>query len=297
MVKRYDLKPAVPREEWDKFLGLKLDTRSYDLLLDHDADLFDENGNVLLRFRKNCLDPGATRVAWEILRTIKQKSLNRGMATNKLYANIPAVRKGGYVSKTHEVPSKYAVNSNIVGYFDRYVRTPFCRQASWNAKHPIQWKQLLPFFQSAAGVFASCDPDRYASQMSRVAQTKPEWVISGTPFTTVTVNRNWQTAVHTDQGDLKEGLSLITAMEAGEYKGGYLVFPHYRVAVDLRNNDLMMFDSHHMHGNTAIIGKYKQWERISCVLYFREKMVDCGTAAEELERAKHRKKGDALYGD
>lgn len=131
--------------------------------------------------------------------------------------------------------------------------------------------------------------------MDIVDRTQPEWLIPGTPFTTVTVNRNWQTAVHTDRGDLKAGLSLITAMRRGEFTGGYLVFPHYRIAVDLQDRDLLMFDSHHMHGNTPIVGKVGQWERVSCVLYFRERMADCLTAQAELERAQHRKPGDPLW--
>ncbi len=58
----------------------------------------------------------------------------------------------------------------------------------------------------------------------------------------------------------------------------------------------MLFDSHHMHGNTALYGKVGNYTRISLVLYYRQNMIDCGTAAQELERAKNRKLGDKLYG-
>jgi hypothetical protein len=294
---RVDLTYQAPRDQWERFEGLKLDSRSFDRVIDYDADVYTPEGDLLLKFRKNCIPFEQMSVAYAILRKIRTKSLNRGMATNKLYANVQPIRKSGVVSKTREVPAKYAVNSNIIGYFDRYVRIPYCRQTAWTAKHPLEWERLHPFFLACNDVYAGAAPDRYAAHLRHAERVKPEWKIRGTVFTTVTVNRNWQTAVHTDAGDLKDGLSLITAMWLGKHQGGQLVFPHYRVAVDLQNCDLLMFDSHHMHGNAPIIGKTGGWERVSLVLYSREKMDRCLTASQELERAQNRKAGDPLYDD
>lgn len=279
----------------DRFIGVKMSEANADTILNDSADVYCPDGSLLLKFRKNCLPAKACHNAWKVLRGIKGKSLNRGMATSKLFAKVPAVRRAGYVSNTHEVPAKYAVRSNIIGYFDRYVRIPFCRQASWNAKHPELFRECYPFFQAISQIYATEAPDRFALQRAHVERTKPEWIIPGTVFSTVTVNRNWQTAVHKDAGDLKEGLSAIVALEAGEYHGGHLLFPQYRIGVNLRNTDLLLFDSHHQHGNTPIIGRHGRWERISCVLYFRQAMTECGTAEEELTRAKNRKKGDPLW--
>ena len=50
-------------------------------------------------------------------------------------------------------------------------------------------------------------PDRYAVQMRAVRATPPEFVIRGTAFTTVTVNRNYRSAVHKDKGDLPDGFA------------------------------------------------------------------------------------------
>ena len=287
----------APKDKWDQFLGLKPDHNSYDEIIDYDADVYTPEGSLLLKFRRNVIPVNHVQAAWETLRTINGKSLNRGLATSKFATKIPAVRKGGYVSNTHEVPSHMAVKSNIIGYFDRYVRTPYCRQTAWTAQQPEKWRAVLPFLASVSDAYRNHAPDRAQLQQDYLGGVRPEWIIPSTLFTTVTVNKNWQTATHTDQGDLKAGLSCITAMRAGQFKGCYLVFPHYRVGVDLQNCDLLMFDSHHMHGNTGIIGKVGGYERVSCVLYVREKMAECGTVEEELERAKRRKKGDPIYGD
>lgn len=69
--------------------------------------------------------------------------------------------------------------------------------------------------------------------------------------------------------------------------------PRYGIAVDCRSRDIACFDVHEVHGNTDFVGS--RYERISVVCYYREMMYKCGTALEELERAKNRKLGDKLY--
>ncbi|MFO0926381.1 MAG: hypothetical protein U0736_04990 [Gemmataceae bacterium] len=111
-------------------------------------------------------------------------------------------------------------------------------------------------------------------------------VIEDTAFTTVTVNQTWQTAVHTDKGDLPEGFGVITMLRRGDYRGGYLVFPKYRVAVDLGDRDVLLADVHESHGNTAITHRSDDAERISCVLYFRRHMTRCGSWRVEQRKAR-----------
>ena len=117
----------------------------------------------------------------------------------------------------------------------------------------------------------------------------------GTPFSTVTVNNTYPTGTHTDKGDLDEGFSTITCLRRGDYSGGQLVFPEYRVAVTLQHGDLILMDAHQWHANTAIVcpcGTELNGpcpgcgaERISVVSYFRTRITECGTPGQELERA------------
>jgi hypothetical protein len=131
--------------------------------------------------------------------------------------------------------------------------------------------------------------------MEMIEQTKSDWVVPGTAFTTITVNMNFRTAVHKDAGDLKQGFGVLSVLEAGDYSGCYLVFPQYRVAVDMRSADVLLCDVHEWHGNTPLVGKKGKYQRISVVLYYREKMFKCGTAEEELARVQARKRGDPLW--
>jgi 2-oxoglutarate-Fe(II)-dependent dioxygenase family protein len=87
-------------------------------------------------------------------------------------------------------------------------------------------------------------------------------------LTTITVNKNFRTAIHTDRGDLKVGFSSLTGL--GKFSGGLLVIPRYRVAFNIRPSSVLMMDTHEFHGNTRITG-----DCISCVLYCRERITRC----------------------
>jgi hypothetical protein len=121
--------------------------------------------------------------------------------------------------------------------------------------------------------------------MAQVDKTHPEWVVPGTPFTTITVNNTYPTGVHTDKGDLEQGFSNLTVLRRGRYSGGVFLFPEYRIGVDMGDGDLLLMDAHEYHGNTALHLESPDAERISVVAYFRTRMVECGTAAEEADRA------------
>lgn len=302
MTKRIDLTFQHPRERWDSFLGVKLDESSYDTLVEDSADVFTPEGHLLFRFRKNCLDPAAASEAYPVLAEIKQPSKNRGLANGRL---LLREQKKGYTTKdgrisntAQSILNKHlnAVGSSaVIGYMDRYPRMPYCRETAFNAQQADKFARVMPLLASVDSAYRWMDAERYALHRKIVDQTSKDFVISGTVFTTITVNQNWQTAVHTDQGDLKDGLSCILVLRSGDYVGGHLVFPHYRVAARLDTCDMLAFDSHHMHGNTPIIGKPGAFKRVSLVCYYRERMRDCGTAAEELERAKSRRRGDPLH--
>ena len=91
----------------------------------------------------------------------------------------------------------------------------------------------------------------------------------------MTINYNWQTALHKDAGDLKEGFGNLIVCTEGDYEGGYTGFPQYGVAVDVKNGDFLAMDVHEWHANTKLKGKTKDFTRLSLVCYLRENMVKC----------------------
>jgi hypothetical protein len=142
------------------------------------------------------------------------------------------------------------------------------------------WLRVLPFIHAVDQVFQTEAPDRYAAQKSACAQTPQEFVIPGTCFTTATINLNFRTAVHRDAGDLAEGLGVMSVLDAGTYDGCFLCFPKWRVAVDMRCQDVLLADVHEWHGNTPFVGVEGEYERVSTVLYFRRQMLKCGPLSQ-----------------
>jgi hypothetical protein len=75
---------------------------------------------------------------------------------------------------------------------------------------------------------------------------------------------------------------------AGDYTGGFLIFPQWRIAVNMMRSDVLLFSSSDWHGNSPIFSE-GPYERISIVCYYRLGMLECGTAQEELAKALQQK--------
>jgi hypothetical protein len=90
------------------------------------------------------------------------------------------------------------------------------------------------------------------------------------PFTTITINKNFKTAMHRDKGNLN-GYAVLTASHTGtRFKGGNLHFPQYGIAVPLRKGDALVANVKLLHGNDTIVYPNDTSSRVSFVLYSRE---------------------------
>jgi hypothetical protein len=56
----------------------------------------------------------------------------------------------------------------------------------------------------------------------------------------------------------------------------------------MRTRSLCLADVHEWHGNTSFKDTEGEYERLSLVMYYRKAMEKCGSAVEELEKAKAR---------
>jgi Oxygenase domain of the 2OGFeDO superfamily len=205
-------------------------------------------------------------------------------ATKKL-SNDEMKAEADRIVKKYVCSTTYAngVFSGIAGWFDRYPRIPYGRATSYTQREPEKFAMAFPFLQSLAKGFKDLLPWRYNNQMEAAKKIDQGFLVPGTPFTTITVNKTFRTAAHYDAGDLTSGLSnLLVLSNNGKYSGGYLIAPEYRVAVNVRPGDLLLINNHEvMHGNTPIVLEDESAERISLVCYFREKMLELGSKAYE----------------
>jgi hypothetical protein len=310
------LKPIMSVEESDMMSGKLLEQKDCRMLITEDADVYDfATGKCIAKFRKNIIPANIQKDAFNSLVVAAKSSSNRGTAggfeeeegsggykikkdgtVSKTWHSTSSLklRKNGKISKTSEATNM--VNSGIVGYFDRNARMPFCRLTAFNQQHIEKFKKAYPIVKFVDNTYAELMPKEYKLQRKVADETSQDFVIKNTAFTTITVNRNWQTAVHKDAGDFRDGFGNLVALRKGKYTGGHFVVVRWGVGFDLQNGDLLLVDVHQWHGNTPIIKDNKKVVRLSLVMYYREHMKECGTMAQELDRAKNRKKGDPVKG-
>ncbi len=266
-----------------KKLEGKFIERGFDYLVTgEDTTVLKPDGSPLLVYRHAAMPEDISTRALPALRRAARVTYNRATV-----AGLQPEKRGpdGKFKKTRPA---IAAESGIVGYFGRSRREPTCRATAFTRSDLAGYSRIIAYAQAANLIFKSELPERYAAQAEVVARTAKDFVIPNTVFTTVTVNRNLRTRVHTDKNDLAAGFGVMSVLRSGNYSGGLLVFPQYRVAVDLRDRDVLLADVHEYHGNTPIIGE-PGWERISTVMYFRERLQTCGNlGSEELMRLRRR---------
>lgn len=285
MLSELRMRTKMADEHMLELEGHKLTDDDYDVVLSGPVRVLKEDGRPLCVYRPRAIPPELREVAWPILHGLKGGyTTNRGMAAG---------------SERYQGPSQrsYAmsVDSQVLGSFRGQGPRTFCRLTAWTGAETEQWRGLWPFFQCISDEMQEHVPQRFAAQMAEINKTEPEWVISGTPFTTITVNNTYSTAVHRDKGDLDAGFSTLVVFREGDYKGGLLVMPQYRVAVDMQDSDLLLMDAHDWHGNTPLdpeperrsggqLAEDPGYERISVVSYMRADLTKCGSAKDEFER-------------
>lgn len=172
------------------------------------------------------------------------------------------------------------VKSGIVGFYDKL--TPQMksalggvnqagRETAFVKHYNDRWKRLVPFFQEISQAYKRTCPKHYMRQQRAARKVHKDLKIDKTVFTTITMNKNWRTATHTDKGDFEDGMSCLIIL-GKDFTGGYLGFPRLGIAVHVEHGDILFMNSHEPHCNTQlnldINGKGKG-TRYSIVCYLR----------------------------
>ncbi len=276
--------------------------------LHDDADVYMPNGQLLCALRRNVISKPVRDKAVEQFKWMKTRFTtdNRGSYTG--YDTVGngdlskpvsegrtrLVRRDGRMSRqtrTLNAEGKVVnVSSAIIGYYDRSGRFPFCRKTAFTQNFPERWADVVPLVQEVSGFFAKQLPERFAVQRDFVSKGCQEYTIPGSVFSTLTVNNNVCGTVHKDAGDFKDGMGVIGAFREGDYVGGELCFPQYKVFVDFRDSDILFFNPHEWHGVSPMeqVDPANEGSRITVVYYYRRKLAECGTVAQEIERARQR---------
>ena len=273
LVPQVTLSKVLTDKEIVEMEGDYIDESHYSLIIREDTDVYTDEGQLLLKFRKSVIPKDLTRQAVEAYRGVAMKRHdNRGPSAGPLEKNrLPTyvgklVNPGKY--RTHYIQakggklSKHNVSnlspSNIVGYFDKKDRNlpngPPCRLTAFSSKNYEKWSSSIPFLQHIDGLFKQLVPDRYEIQKEYAEQCGSEFTIPETSFSTITVNYSWRTGLHKDRGDLETGFGNLIVCEdeknPNQYEGCYTGFPQYGVCVDVRDGDFLAMNVHEWHCNS-----------------------------------------------
>jgi hypothetical protein len=247
--------------------------------------VYKPNGDLLLAVIPNAISEQSKADALPfLLRAAKRETTNRGLFAGG--ERTRRVKSDGTLSATTQGA---AIRSSVAGFMDRYPRIPYCRPCAMTEQYPDEWPGVYGACVDVARAYRSVAPARFAAQSTVASNTHPAYVIPGTPFTTLTINGTTHGANHRDAGDLPEGFGCISVFRSGDYRGGLLGFPAYGVAADLNDRDVIVFDPHEIHGNTAYEADgepHVDYMRLSVVYYYRTKISDCLSPADELARVK-----------
>ncbi len=202
---------------------------------------------------------------------------------SKRVAAVALFVKANISSRKYSMPAL----SGTIGYFGRDANNNWARECSWNKNNPFLFERALPLIRRIDAAFKEALPDRYLLQKEFVDRLDPRFVVEGTCFTTITVNKNYRTAAHRDAGDLSQGFSNISVFSNGrKFSGGHLVLPEFNVEVCLKPGDLLFVANHeYIHENTAINNDDPESERLSLVCYAREDLAFAGTLEYEQIRS------------
>jgi len=264
-----------------------------DLILKDDADVYTEEGKLLLKFRKDILPKGDIDIFYDnIFAFASLETSNRGSA-------------GG--SKKKNLVDNPAIKSNIFGYFDSWtpshkikfgklgIKQPLgVRECRFNQTWPEKYKQTIPLIEEIDHLYEKLTPDHYKLQKKKANQTP--FHISNTSFTTITTNMNFRTAIHTDKGDDPEGFGNLAVIQRGTYKGGETCFPQYGLGADLRTGDILFMDVHQPHGNLPMRDKSADAIRLSIVCYLRTRIWERTKGKTKKFMEKHNRTIKKMFG-
>lgn len=279
------LKCHLRPNESENLLGKFLDESAYDILITNDCDGYDLYGKLLFRFRKGVIPFDVLKTGYESFKNSITLTDGRGMASGSSHKRI---KKDGTVSN---ITIGNKVFSGNVGFMDAGAMVHYCRKTAFARDYFDKFKSGIPFVEYVDKLYNELCPAHYEKQISIARGTNRNYRIADTSFTTVTVNRNFQTAVHKDSGDLPDGFGNLTVYREGSFSGSYFCLPEYRVAIDMHNTDVLFVDVHRWHGNTPFIDCSEDYLRIAFVMYYREYMYKCKQPSEELAHIKNDETG------
>lgn len=216
--------------------------------IDSDAVAETPDGDAAITFLKGRLDLDLCKATYALARSINTLPMLRMNAAGD-------VSRDGSVGLGRDTAAR--LRKNGVGTVTLGVVRGRLSQITSTHRELLTGNRML--IEAVDELYRQHCPKVYAKQLATVRKLPRSWRIFETTFSTVYLSRNWDTCYHRD-ANLRGTLTCILA--TGDFVGGQLVLPRWRIAVAYKPGDLAIFNGRDIHGNLPIFGT-----RVSAMLY------------------------------
>ena len=256
MVKK--ITPKLHPFDYKEKKGKTPTAKDYDTVIDEDCDIY-KGGELVCSYRK--LPQEQLEVLSACSNRAKCAKSNRTSGVSQLSA--------------------------VFGALPRVAcREDYCRFSAQTKAQPEIFNALKPIASYLWSFYKENYPSAAASLSGFAEKIDNDWKKTGTPFTTVNVNKNFSIGYHKDAGNLNGVFSNVLITKRNT-QGGYFVMPEFRVALKQSHGAMVIVDGVNIpHGVTEIIPTSKQWERSSIVFYTLSNLQHCLSKTDELKRSK-----------
>jgi hypothetical protein len=232
-----------------------------------------KDGIVRVFLACNVIPTALHKLAYELWNAVDELPDNRPAAVGS--ASLRRIKDDGMLSGRRGVPKqtlralrKRGTAQGLLGYLDASSNEA-CHRTPLTKDHPEMLKGNERLIKLVDELYKLYAPAPYERQRAEIEEV-PQWRLWGTVFSTIYLARNFRTAYHYDPGNLKGVMTALMPM--GNFTGGELVLPRWRLSVAFRPGDVLFFDSTEiLHGNLPFKG-----HRLSAAFYCERRIGDCG---------------------
>jgi|TARA_Y100000361_G_scaffold141582_1_gene146779 hypothetical protein len=181
--------------------------------------------------------------------------------------------------------------SAVFGYSPRQEnKHDYCTSSAMGYNTPKQHYIISNFAKQIQKYYKDYFQETYKQHKEKVKEkVKDQWVIKDTVFTSGIVNKNNQLKYHFDSGNFKNVYSNMLVFKS-DVMGGHLVIPEIDISLEVADNSVTIFDGQDLlHGVSPIDYNNSKAYRYSIVYYSLERMWQCMTIEEEIDRIREKK--------
>lgn len=200
---------------------------------------------------------------------------------------ILAYASANSTSKKSSRTGGVVTNSTVFGSLPRVaLREDYCRFSADTKKDPQMFAYLSKAARELWELYQADYPEMSQRFAAEAGQIDNDWMKTGTPFSTININKNFAIKYHVDAANVATVYSNVL-ISKNLAEGGYFVMPEYRLALAQDDGWMAIIDGVNvMHGVTPIRYLGKGSYRNSFVFYTLANLKHCECKAKEVARMK-----------